>query len=192
MSEQAPKNHESQKEHENLVDSAHEHKLRKSHELAAEKASHEQQKNIEKLESIRRSIEEKAETSEATEHKLETPEEKQHHFVGASVKEHNLQRSLTSIRRSLSGPEKQFSKVIHNPAVDQISEIGGKTIARPSGLLFAGIFALIANISVIVICRYFGYEYNYFIGIAAFVIGFVVGLIVELLLKARPRKNHQR
>lgn len=189
MPERISNKTEQAKSHEHSVESNHEHRVQKSHELTTENTSLEQQKNVEKLESIRRSIEEKAASSEATESKLDVPEEKQNYFVGNSVKQHSLHTSLTSIRRSLSGPERQFSKIIHNSAVDQVSEIAGKTIARPSGLLYAGIFAFIANISVVVICRYFGYEYNFFIGIVAFVVGFGVGLIIELLLKTKPHKN---
>jgi len=188
MSEHLRNHHEKSQESEQLIDAAHERRLHQKHEVEAAKATHEHQK---KIETIRRSIENRAEKTEAI--KIDSAETKAHdskpHFVSSSMRNYSLNQSLKSIRRNLTPAEKQFSRIIHNQAVDQISEVSSNTIARPSGLLVGGISAFCSSIAVMIICRYFGYEYNYFIGIAAFVIGFGIGIVFEAIFKLSHRNN---
>lgn len=111
-----------------------------------------------------------------------------HH--GSHIKSHSSSRqALKSVQRQLSRPERQFSKLIHNNTVESVSEAVGNTAARPIGLLTAGVFSLIASIGVLIICRFYGYEYNYGIGLMFMAAGFAFGLLIEILLKLRPSKG---
>lgn len=101
----------------------------------------------------------------------------------------NLDRTLSSVRRSLSAPEKQLSKFIHKPIVEKVSDIGGKTIARPSGILLGGIFSFIGSLGVYLLARHLGGELRYSIFAITFVFGFILGLIVELLWRIFSRKK---
>ncbi len=188
MSEQLRHNNEKSHESDHLVDATHERRIHEKHKSDASKARHEHQEN---LETIRRSIEANAEKSESI--KIDTSEtnstESNPHFVSSSMRNYTLNQSLKSIRRNLSPTEKQFSHIIHNQVVDQVSEVTAKTIARPSGLLVGGIAAFCSSVAVMVICRYFGYEYNYFIGIAAFIAGFALGLVLEAIYKLSHRAH---
>ena len=60
-------------------------------------------------------------------------------------------RTLTSVRRQLSAPEKQLSKFIHKPVIEKTSDFVGKTIARPSGILLGGIFSFIGSLGFILL-----------------------------------------
>ncbi len=133
-------------------------------------------------------IHEEAKTAEeitADHHKKDAP---QHgpHFSGHLLDSHSgSKRLIKSAQKQLSAPERQFSKLVHNTSVEAVSDLTGATIARPSGMLAGGIASLLISIAVIFICRFYGYEYNYLIGIVAFIAGFFLGLLVELLLKVR-------
>lgn len=101
----------------------------------------------------------------------------------------NLDRTLSSVRRSLSVPEKQLSKFIHRPIIEKVSDVGGKTIARPSGVLLGGIFSFIGSLGVYVLARHIGGELRYSIFAVTFVFGYMLGLIVELVWRILARKK---
>lgn len=101
----------------------------------------------------------------------------------------NLDRTLASVRRSLSAPEQQLSKFIHRPVVEKVSDLGGKTIARPSGILLGGIFSFVGSLGVYLLAKHLGGELRYSIFAITFVFGFILGLIVELLWRIFSRKK---
>jgi len=91
--------------------------------------------------------------------------------------------TLKQAQSRLSPSERKFSQVIHNPTIETVSDIAGGSIARPSGLLWGGIFSFFGSLTVLFVCRYFGYEYSYFIALAGFAGGFITGIIIESLWK---------
>jgi hypothetical protein len=98
-------------------------------------------------------------------------------------------RTLSSVRRKLSAPEKQLSKFIHKPVIEKVSDFGGKTIARPSGILLGGIFSFVGSLSVYLLARHIGGELRYSVFAATFVLGYLLGLIVELIWRLIARKK---
>lgn len=100
---------------------------------------------------------------------------------------HSGNRQIKEIQRHLRGSERQFSKFIHNPSVELVSDVAGATVARPSVLLVGGICSFVSSIIVIVICRYYGYEYNYSIGLMSLGGGFVLGAVFELTARLLRR-----
>lgn len=102
----------------------------------------------------------------------------------------NFDRTLASVRRKLSPPERQFSKLVHKPAVEKTSDVLGKTIARPSGILFGGIFSFVLSLGAYLLARHLGGELHYSIFSLTFVGGYVFGLFVELVWRfIRVRKH---
>lgn len=99
-----------------------------------------------------------------------------------SVKNAAYKKELSRIRKHLSGPEKSFSKVIHNPTMEKINSVGSKTVARPSGLLGGGIFAFLGTLLIYIMSRYYGFEYNFFFFLGLMAAGFFIGLCVEILV----------
>lgn len=103
-----------------------------------------------------------------------------------------LDRMLSSVRKRLSKPEKQLSKVVHQPVIEKLSDFGGKTIARPSGILFGGIFSFVGSLGAYLIARHLGGELRYSVFAVCFVGGFLLGLFVELglrLLRLRKARS---
>lgn len=97
--------------------------------------------------------------------------------------------TLSSIRNRLRGPEKSFSKVIHQPIVERTSEILENTIARPSGLLFGGFFSFIGSLASYLLARRLGGELRFSVFAVFFVGGFFIGLIVELAWRYYTNKR---
>ncbi len=105
------------------------------------------------------------------------------HYSSTGLKSHALNQSLKRVRKQLPARDRAFSKVIHQPAVEAVSNVAESTVARPSGLLFAGLFSLLSSLAVLYICRHYGYEYNFLVGLAALGGGFIVGLVLEVFYK---------
>jgi hypothetical protein len=140
------------------------------------------------LEAIRKDIAERAQTkSEVAQQGAERPAAPTPAFVTRQLKLVTRTRLLKQVRRHLPLPEKVLSKVIHQPVVDSISEVAGKTVARPSGLLSGGIFAFVGSSASLFIAKHYGYRYNFLLWAMFFVGGFLVGLVVEGLLTLANR-----
>lgn len=176
---------------ENNADNNSEHRERISrhYESKAENSKHEHNENLEK---ILGKIESTAKTGAELNSRHTATEKPDHHknphFVGKQLKENHLKRSLRKIQADLKPYQRPLSKLIHNGAVEQLSEIGEKTIARPDGLLVGGLSSLLTSIAVLIACKYYGYEYNYFIGLISFPVGFAIGLLGELVLRPLKRR----
>jgi len=154
---------------------------------AGKEAKHEQKDSIEE---IRSSIEKTA-VSGKDKVKGETSEKKPGRpaYINRDVKNQAYQNTLKDVRKQLRPTQKFASKVIHNPAVEAVSELSSKTVARPSALLGSGVFALITTTAVVIASRYYGFRYNFFVLVISLGIGFGLGLIVELILRVFRRKK---
>jgi hypothetical protein len=166
----------------------HHERATRHHEAKAENTAHEHQENLEQILS---KIEETAKTAqEAAHHQqaAETAKKPNPRFVGKELKGNNLKSSLRRVRKDLKPYQRPFSRLIHNRAVEKASEVGAKTIARPDGLLVGGVVSLLMSLGVLFVCRYYGYEYNYLIGLLSFPAGFILGIVGESLLKPLKRR----
>ncbi len=98
------------------------------------------------------------------------------------LKQASFDKTLASVQKKLNPTERTLSKIIHNDTVDKISNVGGKTIARPSGLFAGGVFAFLGAISVLLFANRVGFTYNYTVIPLLFIIGFIVGIVFEFLI----------
>jgi hypothetical protein len=110
-------------------------------------------------------------------------------LVNKQLKDTAYHRSLTRVQKRLSAPSRIFSKAVHSKALDRPSEVIGKTIARPSGMLGGAIVALIGTSVLLWVTRRYGYEYNYLAVILLFVGGMIIGLSAEAALTALKRSR---
>src|SRR5260221_186870 len=106
---------------------------------------HEKHKQHKQLDHAKKAVEQQVKTKEDT--KVESG---RHHtdqplYVNHELKTIALQRTLARVRRHLSSPDRLLSKVVHQPAVQAVSEAGAKTVARPSGLLLGSFTALVGS-----------------------------------------------
>lgn len=106
-------------------------------------------------------------------------------FLSASTRNQNLHK----VQKNLTRSEKLLSKVIHNHALYKLSEGFSKVLARPFGLLIGSVIAFGMSLGTLILCRYFGYEYNYSVGLGGLATGYVVGLLGELSYKSVFRKR---
>ena len=72
-----------------------------------------------------------------------------------------------------------FSKVIHNPVVERVSEVAGKTVARPNAMLSGAVSAFLLTLVVYLIARFNGYPLSGSETIAAFIAGWVIGNLYD-------------
>lgn len=178
--EHAPKSPEHEKGHDDKQEKERLHEAQKE----AEQAKHESKDS---LEAIRSSIEKEAEATKKTQDGHEH-HAKQDKGPGQITLDRNLKgkaykKELHRIQTQLPKSQRSFSKFIHNRGVEAVSEAGGKTVARPSGLLGGGIVAFVGTLALVIISRHYGFSYNFFVFIALLVGGFFVGLVIELIVR---------
>jgi len=98
-------------------------------------------------------------------------------------------QTLHKIQTHMQPAEQAFSKLIHQPKIEAVSEVSAKTIGRPSGILGGGIAALLGGGFVLYISKHNGFRYNFFIFILLFFGGFIMGALLELVFKLVRRKQ---
>ncbi len=165
-------------------------------EKLAEKGRESEQAHAEKvketLEDIRAEALDKSQSSEemtlSQEESVEEPDAPL--LVNADLKNIKYRRTLQSVRKDLKPTERVLSKVIHNQTVDAVSEVAGKTIARPSGFLTGAIFAFVGSSVYLWLTKHYGYQYNFLFFVMLFAAGFGIGLLVEGALRLAHRKSH--
>jgi hypothetical protein len=113
-------------------------------------------------------------------------------IVTRESKKAGLRQELKRLQRQEKLPARTLSKVVHQPVIRAASEVAGKSLTRPSGLLGGGLVAFLGTASYVYFTRHIGLQYNYFIFIALFIGGFAIGLVLELVvwaLSARKRSS---
>lgn len=189
MSEKLSHSPEAHQSHENLREYEH------TPEKQAHKSKEHEPKQHEKktdLESIKKSIETTAVSGK--EYSIAEKENTNQGVSQASTKQ--LKKSayhkvIKQAQVQLKGTEKSFSKFIHKPTVEKVSDVSAKTVARPTSLLFGSIFAFIASTTFYYIAKRNGFDYNYLLFFFVFVGGYFIGLIFETLtwLVKKPSKR---
>lgn len=103
--------------------------------------------------------------------------------IHKQLKTDAYKRTIRKIQASLPLPERSLSRVIHQPTIDAISNVAGKTIARPSGLLGGGFVALVGSAIFFYLARNYGFTYNYAVIFMLFVAGFVFASLLEIIVR---------
>lgn len=146
---------------------------------AAESKHHHQ----EKLDEIRREIEKNAETAnEARAHETkhnDEPEAANTYWNSQEYRDIAFKQLMHKVQKHLSKPEKTVSKILHQPTVERLSEVGSKTVARPSGVLVGSIFSFISSLIVYFISKQYAYDMTYSVFVVSFLGGFMFGIVAE-------------
>lgn len=90
-----------------------------------------------------------------------------------------FQETMTEVRRDMSPTARTFSKFIHNRAVEDASEVTGKTIARPTSILLGSAFAFATMLVVYLLAKHNGFQLSGSEFILVFIGGWVLGLFVD-------------
>ena len=96
-------------------------------------------------------------------------------------KDASFKATMHEIQGQMSGPSKTFSKIIHNEAVEKVSDSLGSTIVRPNAVLSGAILAFALTLGVYLVAKNLGYPLSGFETIAAFIIGWALGVIYDFL-----------
>lgn len=91
----------------------------------------------------------------------------------------NFNRSMGAIRKDMKPASRAFSKVIHNPAVEKISDVAANTIARPNLIIAGGLGTLIFCSAIYLVAKNYGYVLSGFEAIGTFILGWSIGAIIE-------------
>lgn len=160
---------------------AHHEQLEKARHEKAEHAKrsseHDHIRNAEQLAKA-----EATASSELTSNQAEKPAHERSYT--REDKAHSFNTTMHHVRQQLTGPQKVFSKVIHQPVVEKTSEFVGKTVARPSGILGATIAACIGLLSIYSIARFAGFSLSGSEMPLLLIGGFIAGLLIEWIFKS--------
>ena len=113
-------------------------------------------------------------------------------MIDRAMKSQTYRHTIGKIQASLPKSQRAFSKVVHQPFIESASEVGSKTIARPSGILGGGIAALIGSVIIVFLSRKYGFTYNFFVLVLLYAAGFIAGMIVELGIYALRKARRTR
>lgn len=109
--------------------------------------------------------------------------------VQRELKSTAYKQTLKHIQTKLRGSDKVLSRIMHQPAVEKLSNVGANTIARPSGVLGGGFIALLGSSVLLYLTRHYGFEYNLTVFFILFAAGFLAGIILEGVIKLVRRKR---
>jgi hypothetical protein len=178
MSEHAPK-HESELDHEKLV--SHEHHERAERERAAAAEQARAEKSQQNLELLRQAAKQEAKEAQELSHEKQSEPDADALFgMQQDMKDTAYKRTLANTQRKLPKAAREFSKVVHNEAVERVSAVSGQTVARPSGLLGGGLCAFLGSLALLYYSKHYGFHYNYLMIVFLFVGGFAIGALLEL------------
>lgn len=147
--------------------------------------ANEREKTSEKKENINEVRDEALEqaTSKEKSHKLDNSKETSPREKRGPVSKHERNASFNAtmdeVRSHMSAPSRVFSKVIHNPTVEKVSDVVGGTVARPNAILSGSVFAFLFTLVIYLIARYYGYALSGGETIASFIAGWVLGLVFD-------------
>jgi len=154
-------------------------RLREKHERVGE-VSHENLDDIAK-EARERAASAEREKQPAEHDRQPSPAERRVGGPSKAEQKASFKATMTEVQSHMSAPSRTFSKVIHNPTVEKVSEVTGNTIARPNALLSGAIFAFLLTLAVYLVAKNIGYQLSGFESIGAFILGWIIGIVYDFL-----------
>ena len=139
--------------------------------------------NKEKLQNV---IEQEAKTSESYKKQAEANSHDTNphkHYLTHKIKTAVFHQTMDDVRSHLSPSEQRFSKIIHNDTIETLSNLGGKTVARPSGILGGATILVIGSFIVLFFAKRYGFEVPLSLFAALYIVGFILMIIAEYLYR---------
>lgn len=93
----------------------------------------------------------------------------------------NYKKTMVEVRSELPLASRGFSKFIHNPVIEKVSDSVGSTIARPNAILSGSIFAFVLTLVIYLVASFYGYPLSGAESIAAFILGWIIGLVFDYI-----------
>lgn len=115
---------------------------------------------------------------------IEQPENEKHRIgITKDIKTKSYNETLRQVRHNLNKTEKTFSRIIHQPFVEKLSNISAKTVARPAGILGGGILAFAGGIFVLTVAKMQGFSYNFLLIIILYLSGYLLVTALEMAIR---------
>jgi chromatin segregation and condensation protein Rec8/ScpA/Scc1 (kleisin family) len=103
------------------------------------------------------------------------------HRLTNADRETSFEQTMNDVQHDLPRSTRGFSRFIHNPTVERISEILGNTIARPDAILAGGITAFVVVLGVYFYAKYASFSLSGSETILAFMLGWLLGVLFDFL-----------
>ena len=87
--------------------------------------------------------------------------------------------TMRQIQSEMNASSRAFSKLIHNPSVEKLSDAVGSSLARPNAVLAGSMAATFLTLIVFLIAKQYGYRLSGFETIGTFFVGWALGLIYD-------------
>lgn len=101
--------------------------------------------------------------------------------ISKTTKDNSFKATMSEVQGQMSVPSRAFSKIIHNKAVEKVSDVGASTIARPNAILSGAICAFILTLGVYMVAKTYGFPLRGFETIGAFILGWIIGIVYDFL-----------
>jgi hypothetical protein len=153
-----------------------------AYERAAEKASienGERSNEKAKAEALEQAISVERGGAEKKTKEASASPKRRHGVVSKKERANSYKKRMQSVQAELPPAQRAFSKVIHNPVVEKVSDVTGATVARPNAILLAAIVAFFAVLIVYLTAKHYGYMLSGFETIGAFIVGWVLGMLYD-------------
>lgn len=180
--EQSEKAQQSAAEKGELEQVAHEGRERKAEQLERKSPERGGEKSNEKTKEARNEAREaaaKQEKQAARTQEKQPTLEKRNKAPSKTERKTAYNTVMREAQQHMSGPSRSFSKAIHNPVVEKVSDVAGSTVARPNAILAGSMSAFILTLGTFLIARYFGYPLSGAETIVAFILGWALGLLFD-------------
>ena len=182
MKESLKFNNEARTSHEDLSDLRAE-----THDRAAEviknRAENESSPAEKSEAEAREQLEKVIEKSEAEEVKQEKKKQpaKTERLITKEDRKDSFKKTMETVQSQLPKSSRAFSKVIHNPTVEKVSEVTGRTVARPNAILSGSMAAFVLTLAIYTLAKINGYPLSGFETIATFIIGWLAGMLFDYI-----------
>lgn len=98
-------------------------------------------------------------------------------------REQVFKTEMKQVQAQMKPAARTFSKVIHNKAVEKVSDGAQKTLFRPSALIGGAVLGLVLGLFVYLVALAYHYTIGSFEILVIFIAGGIVGVVVELVIK---------
>jgi hypothetical protein len=139
----------------------------------AEKSEAEAREQLEK-------VIEKSEAEEVKQEKKKQPA-KAERLITKEDRKDSFKKTMETVQSQLPKSSRTFSKVIHNPTIEKVSEVTGRTVARPNAILSGSVAAFVLTLAIYTLAKINGYPLSGFETIAAFTIGWLAGMLFDYI-----------
>ena len=102
------------------------------------------------------------------------------HSMRREDRDASFDQTMEHTRSELPRSLRPFSRFIHNPTVERLSEFLGKTLFRPNAILAGGVTAFVAVLALYIYAKYAGFALQGSETIVAFAIGWLFGMLFDL------------